>query len=140
MGRAVYNASHNLGGSAVNSISSAISRMSSIVENDIDAQPTIRPVLDLSNIASGAGDISDMLSLNPSVGVISNVRSINSMMNRNQNGANDDVVSAIKDLKNSINNMSGDTYSINGITYDDGSNITNAVQSIVRAARQERRI
>ena len=114
--------------------------MSSIVENDIDAQPTIRPVLDLSNIASGAGDISDMLSLNPSIGVLSNVRSINSMMNRNQNGANDDVVSAIKDLKNSINNMSGDTYSINGITYDDGSNITNAVQSIVRAARQERRI
>ena len=62
------------------------------------------------------------------------------MMNRNQNGANDDVVSAINDLGKAISNMSGDTYSINGITYDDGSNITNAVQSIVRAARQERRI
>ena len=78
--------------------------------------------------------------MSPSVGVLSNVRSINSMMNRNQNGANDDVVSAINDLGKAISNMSGDTYSINGITYDDGSNITNAVQSIVRAARQERRI
>ena len=81
-----------------------------------------------------------MLGLSPSVGVLSNVRTINSMMNRNQNGANDDVVSAINDLGKAISNMSGDTYSINGITYDDGSNITNAVQSIVRAARQERRI
>ena len=81
-----------------------------------------------------------MLGMSPSVGVLSNVRSINSMMNRNQNGANDDVVSAINDLGKAISNMSGDTYSINGITYDDGSNITNAVQSIVRAARQERRI
>ena len=61
-------------------------------------------------------------------------------MNTNQNGGNDDIVSAIKDLKKSINNLSGDTYQINGVTYDDGSNISNAVKSIVRAARVERRV
>ena len=140
MTKSVYNAGHNMGEMATKTISNAISKVSSFINSDIDAQPTIRPVLDLSDISNGANAINNMLDLNPSVGTLSNVRSINSMMNRNQNGANDDVVSAIKDLKNSINNMSGDTYSINGITYDDGSNITNAVQSIVRAARQERRI
>ena len=140
MTKSVYNAGHNMGKVATDTISNAISKVSSFVNSDIDAQPTIRPVLDLSDVSAGANAINSMLGLSPSVGVLSNVRSINSMMNRNQNGANDDVVSAINDLGKAISNMSGDTYSINGITYDDGSNITNAVQSIVRAARQERRI
>ena len=140
MTKSVYNAGHNMGKVATDTISNAISKVSSFVNSDIDAQPTIRPVLDLSDVSAGANAINSMLGMSPSVGVLSNVRSINSMMNRNQNGANDDVVSAINDLGKAISNMSGDTYSINGITYDDGSNITNAVQSIVRAARQERRI
>ena len=140
MTKSVYNAGHNMGKVATDTISNAISKVSSFVNSDIDAQPTIRPVLDLSDVSAGANAINSMLGMSPSVGVLSNVRTINSMMNRNQNGANDDVVSAINDLGKAISNMSGDTYSINGITYDDGSNITNAVQSIVRAARQERRI
>ena len=140
MTKSVYNAGHNMGKVATDTISNAISKVSNFVNSDIDAQPTIRPVLDLSDVSAGANAINSMLGMSPSVGVLSNVRSINSMMNRNQNGANDDVVSAINDLGKAISNMSGDTYSINGITYDDGSNITNAVQSIVRAARQERRI
>ena len=140
MTKSVYNAGHNMGKVATDTISKAISKVSNFVNSDIDAQPTIRPVLDLSDVSAGANAINSMLGMSPSVGVLSNVRSINSMMNRNQNGANDDVVSAINDLGKAISNMSGDTYSINGITYDDGSNITNAVQSIVRAARQERRI
>ena len=62
------------------------------------------------------------------------------MMNSNQNGTNDDIVSAIKELSNKIDDVSGDTYNINGITYDDGSNITDAVKTLVRAARVERRM
>ena len=61
------------------------------------------------------------------------------MMNRYQNGTNNEVVSALKDLKNSIDSTSGDTYYFDGITYDDGSNISDAVQTLVRAARVERR-
>ena len=34
----------------------------------------------------------------------------------------------------------GNTYQINGITYDDGSNVVGAVETLVRAARIERRI
>ena len=52
---------------------------------------------------------------------------------------NSDVISAIKDLKDGLN-TNGPSYTINGITYDDGSNVTNAVEALVRAARIERRM
>ena len=81
-----------------------------------------------------------MLSMNPSVGVMANVGAINSSMGRIQGGtSNDDVVSAIKDLGSKLGKTAGDTYSVNGITYDDGSAVSDAVKSIVRAAQIERR-
>ena len=51
-----------------------------------------------------------------------------------------DVISAINELSKNLGNVGGDTYNINGVTYDDGSNITNAVQTIVRAATVGRRV
>ena len=136
---AVVGASEEVGNSAITSMSNAISSISDVIDSDIDSQPTIRPVLDLSNIESGAGAIDGMFGMTPSVDVLSNVGSINSMMSRNQNGGNSDVVSAIDTLGSKIDGMSGNTYIIDGITYDDGSNVANAVESIVRAARIERR-
>ena len=80
-----------------------------------------------------------MLNTTPSIGVLSNVSAISSMMNNRQNGGNEDVISAIHDLGKQISRSSGDSYSINGITYDDGSNVSDAVRTLVRAARIERR-
>lgn len=140
MGKAVYSSGHDLGEAATKSMSSTISKATDIINSDIDAQPTIRPVLDLSDIKSGAGAINGMFGMNPSVKMLSNVGSISSMMNKNQNGTNDDVISAIKDLGSKLSGRSGDTYQINGVTYDDGSNITDAVRTLVRAARVERRV
>ena len=134
-----YTAGAAVANAATKGLSGAISKISDTINSDMDAQPTIRPVLDLSDIESGAGRINGMLNMNPSVGVLSNVRTISSMMNRNQNGSNNDVISAIKDLGRRIGNTSGDTYQINGITYDDGSNVSDAVRTLVRAARVERR-
>lgn len=125
---------------AIEGTSNAISRIADIVNMDIDTQPTIRPVLDLSEVESGVGGINSMFGMTPSVGVMSNIRSINSMMNNRQNGANSDVVSAIKDLSGKLGNTSGDTYNVNGITYDDGSNVTNAVKELIRGVKVERRI
>ena len=45
-----------------------------------------------------------------------------------------------KDLKDSMPAAGSTSYNINGITYDDGSNIVNAVETLVRAARIERRM
>ena len=132
-------AGYSMADSARQGLSNAISKVGTLVENGIDSQPTIRPVLDLSDVESGAGTINGMFSMTPSIRTLSNVGTISSMMNRSQNGANSDVISAIENLGKQIGRTSGDTYHINGVTYDDGSNITDAVRTIIRAARVERR-
>ena len=134
-----YKAGYRMANKALFGVSNAISHINDIITSDIDTQPTIRPVLDLSDISSGVGTISNMLGFSPSIGMLTNVGSISAMMNRNQNGANDDVISAINNLGRKLSNASGDIYNIDGITYDDSSNIADAVKTLVRAARVERR-
>ena len=134
-----YRASFEMASKAKSGLSDAVAKISDVINSDIDAQPTIRPVLDLSDVRAGASSISGMFGANPSIGVMSNVRAITSMMNGNQNGNNDDVISAIKDLGDKMSGKSGDTYQINGITYNDDSNVSDAVATLVRAVRIERR-
>ena len=134
-----YKAGYRMANKALSGVSNAISHINDVITSDIDTQPTIRPVLDLSDISSGVGTISNMLGFSPSIGMLTNVGSISAMMNRNQNGANDDVISAINNLGRKLSNASGDIYNIDGITYDDSSNIADAVKTLVRAARVERR-
>ena len=118
----------------------AISTAKDMVENGIDAQPTIRPVLDLSDITANASKITSLFDMSPSVGVLANVGAISNGMNSSQNGkTNEDVISAINGLKDSIGTKTGDTYTIGNITYDDGSEVSNAIKTLVRAARVERR-
>jgi tape measure domain-containing protein len=140
MGRAVYNSGYALGESAVKSTSSAISRIADAINTDIDAQPTIRPVMDLSDVRAGANTIGNLLNTESSIGVVANAGRIGGMMNRySQNRGNDDVVSELSKLRSEIGNMGNTSYNINGITYDDGSNVRTAVETLVRAARIERR-
>lgn len=135
-----YAASYDMASEAKNGLSKAISRISDIIDSDIDAQPTIRPVVDLSNVTSGVNAINGMMALNPSVGVMASVSSINASMNRRiQNGQNGDILDAIAGLNKTISNMPGDTYNVNGVTYDDGSNISEAVKAIIQAAKIDRR-
>jgi tape measure domain-containing protein len=141
MSSMVTKSSVSMASAAVSNVKSSISRMADMINSDIDSQPTIRPVLDLSNVRSGASAISGMFGNGASVGVLANVNSISSMMNtRSQNGVNTDVVSAIDKLRKDLSNIGGTTYNVNGITYDDGSNIAEAVKSITRAAVRERRV
>ena len=128
---------------AISGTKDAIARVAELLSSDIDSQPTIRPVLDLSDVKSGASAINGLFGMQPSVDLLTNVGSISTMMNGRQNGlntTNDDVVAAIKDLKSAISKSSGDSYSINGITYDDGSNIADTIKSLVRVSRIEGRI
>lgn len=98
-----YNAGAEVARAAKNGITSSVNKIADAIDIGIDSTPTIRPVLDLSDVSSGVGTLNGMLSLRPSVGVLSNVGSISTMMNqRNQNGSNADVVSAIKDLKKTM--------------------------------------
>lgn len=136
-----YSVSSDMANSARKGLTTTVSKIRDILDSDVDMNPTIRPVLDLSEIRSGAGAIDGMLGVGSSVRVLTNVGKISGMMNqRGQNGVNADVVSAINKLRGDLGKV-GNTYnSINGITYDDGSNVSDAVKVLVRAARIERRV
>ena len=135
-----YKAGVSIAESAKSGLSNAISNVQNLIDGEVDVQPTIRPVVDLSDVEASAGVINGMFGMTPSIGVLSSLGSISHMMTKNQNGvSNSDVVSAIKDLGRKIGKTSGDTYNVNGVTYDDGSNINEAVKTLVRAARVERR-
>ena len=135
----VRKASGEMAGSATGGFSNAISKIKDAIDSDMDVQPTIRPVLDLSNVESGAGYISNMLGSNSLIGVRANVGTVSSMMNkRGQNGANGEVVSAINKLRKDLGNVGG-TYSIGNVTFEEGSDVADAFKTIVRAARVERR-
>lgn len=130
-----------LGDKALNALKSPLKNVADIINSDVETNPTIKPVLDLSNVKSGAKTIGGMLS-SQTVAVSGNsARSISVSMAGIQNGpGNADVISAIKMLGKNLSNVGGNTYTINGVTYDDGSNIKSAIESIVRAARIERRV
>lgn len=126
---------------AIDGSQTALSHMSAIMSSDMDYQPTIRPVVDLSAVRSGVGEMNSMLnSSRPSVDVLANLESTSrAMRDYRQNGGNPDVVSAINKLRKDIGNMPRNQYNLGGITYDDGSNISEAVQTLVRAVLMEGR-
>ena len=135
-----YGAGTSVARSATEGLSKTIARIGNAINSDIDSQPVIRPVLDLSAVRADASTINGMFGMRPSVGLLANVNSINSSMNRRQNGGNGDVVSAINRLQRGLANVGNTTNIINGVTYDDGSAINEAVRIIARAALIEGRV
>ena len=137
---ASYVAGEGMVSAAKSGLSDALGNLYKMVDGDMNVQPTIRPILDLNDVKSGIGTMNSMLGMGSSVSVLANANAISHMMNRrSQNGGNGDVVSAIDKLRGDLANTRGDTITINGVTYDDGSNINDAVKTIVRHARIERR-
>ena len=127
-----------LANNVIKSVKDPLSNISKVLDENIDVNPTIRPVMDLSDIKNGSKLLNDMLG-NQSVRLNSSSVRLAGTVGKIQNGTNNkDIVDALKDLKEGMNN--GPSYTINGITYDDGSNVTKAVETLVRAAKIERRL
>ena len=134
-----YQSGEEMADSTRMGLSNAIARVTDAINSDIDAQPTIRPVLDLSDVQAGANSLNGMFG-NRTMSIDTRTAMATAASMRGyQNGGNTDVVSAIKGLRKDINNMPRNTYSVGDVTYDDGSEVANAVQALVRAARVERR-
>lgn len=140
-GQKAYKTSHEMADQAKAGLSNAISQIKNKIDGDMDVQPTIRPVIDLDNVRTGVNAISDMLGERQSIGLNANIGAVSSMMNRrSQNGNNANIVSAIDKIHKDINGISRPSYSIGGITYDAGSEVAEAIETLVRAAKIERRV
>ena len=128
----------DLANTASKGFGDAIQKIAEFISSDMDMQPTIRPVLDLSGVKSGANTIDGLFSGNRTLAVSApNVGVIAASMSGRQNG-NGDLISAISKLAKS-NSKSGDTYQINGINYNEGSDVADAIHTLVRAAKMEGR-
>lgn len=140
LGNLVSGAAVAMTDGATSSVSKAVSGISDMVSNDIDAQPTIRPVLDLTDVRNGAKSIGGMFNGN-SLGVYASVGAINSSMGGyGKHASNDDVVSAINKLRKDLENVRGDTYQIGDITYNDGDAVQGAVRDLARAVKIGKRV
>lgn len=127
--------------SAVDGASYALTALTDMINGDIDMSPTIRPVVDMSSVNASARDMNQLLGGNINLGLSAQLNAINSRMrSRNQNSGNADVISAIAGLRKEISGISKPTYQIDGITYDDNSSISSAIETLVDAVITERRI
>lgn len=127
--------------SVVDGASYALSALTDMINGDIDMSPTIRPVVDMSSVNASARDMNQLLGGNINLGLSAQLNAINSRMrSRNQNSGNADVISAIAGLRKEISGISKPTYQIDGITYDNSSSISSAIETLVDAVITERRI
>ena len=140
LGNEVEDSAGGMAAKAITTTRTAMATMLDTLNSDMDAQPTIKPVIDLSDVRTGVDAISGMFTGSQTIGVRSNIDAINMAMNdTRQNGGNRDVVSAINKLGDGLENVKGDTYNFGGFTYDDGSNVSDAVETLIRYARIGRR-
>lgn len=127
-------AGSNLVETARDNIKSSISLLNSALNSDLNFDPTITPMVDLENVNSASKSISSMFN----GGSLFGTNDINATIKQNQNRANP-TLTAIESLKSELG-KTGNTYNtINGITYDDGSNIHSAVGTLLHAAGVQRR-
>lgn len=133
------NATTSMAHSATNGMRTAISKIGDALSGDLDINPTIRPVMDLSEVTAGAASINSMFG-NPAISAMGGFNSVSASMRRLQNGfTNEDVVSAINKLRNEVGSISKPSYNIAGINYNDDVDVANAINTLVRATKINRR-
>lgn len=136
-----YNVGSEMADSAKRGLSEAVTKIQDVLSSDVDANPVIRPVLDLSEVKTGVDGLGTMFNNNGFVGVKANIGAIGSAVEqRRQNGNNFNVITAIDKLHKDLKTLSRPSYTIDGITYDDGSEVSEAIKTLVRAAKIERRV
>jgi len=96
-----YQAGSEIAKSAKNGLSEAISKITDVIEGDIDTQPTIRPVLDLSDVESGTGKLNALFSRTQAM-------SISAGMNR---VANEEIQNGVTTSSGNIIQFTQNNYS-----------------------------
>lgn len=62
-----YKAGSVMASAAKDGLSKAIAKVTDVINGDLDTEPTIRPVIDLTNVQNGVRQINDLLSANQSM-------------------------------------------------------------------------
>lgn len=122
----------NMATGTIQAVSSAISSISDIFDGEMDGDPTIRPVLDLSDVVNGANAIDSMLNGNRAMYMAAySSRDINSNIANRSNTA-----AAIDSLRATLSGFSSNGGMVNNntfnITGDDPKSIAEEVSNILQ--------
>lgn len=120
---------------AKDGMETALDTISAILNSDIDSNPTITPVLDLSGVESGATRLNSLLDDRYGIALTGRVGTVAAAMGSQNGSSNDDLIKAIKHM----NNNRGDTHNWN-ITVDGTENPENFVDRMVRDVRRRKRM
>ena len=104
MGSAVYKSGESMGANAVDSISEAISQISDISTDDLDVTPTIRPVVDMSNLNSSDVELGaniDACLTRP----VDSLSSIIANAQNEMNASNNEVIKIMNGLREDLNSL-----------------------------------
>lgn len=142
MSSSVYSAGEEIGHSVLDAISNPLDKIKELLDSDMDLDPVITPVLDLSNINSGIGMLNGLLggsnpSMTGTVGLntVSNMgtlRALAANMSSQGLGNNADVVGAIGEMRQDITAL-GDSISKMQIRLDGQALVGSIIEPIDNA-------
>lgn len=142
----VTNASSSLAENALAVGQRMLSGISAALDDNGGYRPVITPVLDMSQASRGLDTLNSAFDTTRTIrvgGIQANGLSANlATLSMSRNSQNGDVVSAINGLRKDIqdNPRVTNTTNVNGVTYDDGSNVHNTVKELVHAAKVRKRV
>lgn len=134
--KSAQSAGSNVATASLAGLQNSLNMISALMNSGLDTSPTITPVIDDSQVRAGIQRVNTMMT-NLTVG--QNMAMAGASFGINQNGDTADVVSAINGLRKDILERPQNVYTVNGVTYDDGSTTANAVKTLVRAVKMNGR-
>lgn len=135
----IYDTAMSMANAARDGMNKGLDFVGSLLDSTMNNNPTITPVLDLSSVKRSASALGGLLGTDPLSATLTRAVSVGDVSPNRQNDIGTKVATAISDLKK-VMDSTGNTYVIDGITYDDGSAVSTAMESLIRAARIERRV
>lgn len=135
----IYDTAMSMANAAKDGMNKGLDFIGSLLDSTMNNNPTITPVLDLSSVKRSASVLGGLLGTDPLSATLTRAVSVGDVSPNRQNDIGTKVATAISDLKK-VMDSTGNTYVIDGITYDDGSAVSTAMESLIRAARIERRV
>jgi len=145
--RVAYRSAH-MAETVINAAKKPLDTLADLFGSDLVTDPTITPTIDLSEIQNDTKRLYSMMSDMDRFSFHGNLdlatstnRSVDADRRRKENAETasmDALIGAINGLASLIGNT-GNTYNVNGVTYDDGSNISSAVRSLIHAVTVEGR-
>ena len=134
-----YSAGSDLAAKAKTGLSETISKVSDLLSSDIDSQPTIRPVLDLSDVKSGADELNRMTNGYSLARSIQLAQSSSALMSGNAVSNSFGIADQVKALAQTLAGQSPTSIQNEfNITGDNPQEIANAVAEIIQQQIERR--